>query len=543
MVTVYLTAEAQDALIVEFSENGFPELCAEKWTEDIRLEPIEACMSIRCQKTGEGETYLKKERFFPPTINMSQSETITVADEDLESAHSEIDAFLDGELEVPGIPAEEESDWLRNTVLLFRLVIPYVRKHIEDGSFHEQDERGGLYLYCEEDEIRSRPVSGKDRPELVYARLSREGKLIEEAGRFYEDELFAEDKMKSTLKELEARPRYLNIEGIGEGLDWPPIILEGYQCGRLLLDGKIKRIDLGSRIVPVSFRRENLLWQHPNRAPAERIYVSVDTLMKLPEVEVPIKRIPKEIVHKGIVEVIDAAFTCIVEAEGANLKNTLLSLYTRFGLPMLSPVHAEAACVSEGAKAFLEGGTFAADGDGYLGDVSLALLLEYKKLLAVLIAVDWFGKHGKTEGDQAGLLVECEGETVTVRRVTGKQRPDLICSAPEAARILYRPYEKDEDCAEADTTETCSFRELTEISKDPAEILGGTRRNSDLEEEIKRGNPQAMKLRARRLLEGEPTSEDKKQALSLYEKAFALLPDDDDLEFEIFMLKMDVDNE
>ena len=52
-----------------------------------------------------------------------------------------------------------------------------------------------------------------------------------------------------------------------------------------------------------------------------------------------------------------------------------------------------------------------------------------------------------------------------------------------------------------------------------------------------------MKLRAQQLLAEEPSMVEKQQALSLYEKAFALLPDDDDLEFEIFMLKMDMDNE
>ena len=42
MITVFLTDEAQDALIEEFEENGFPQLCSDEWTKDILLEPIEA---------------------------------------------------------------------------------------------------------------------------------------------------------------------------------------------------------------------------------------------------------------------------------------------------------------------------------------------------------------------------------------------------------------------------------------------------------------------------------------------------------------------
>ena len=72
MITVFLTDEAQDALIEEFEENGFSQLCSDEWTKDILLEPIEACMTIRCQKDGEEELYQKAERFFPPTVNMRE---------------------------------------------------------------------------------------------------------------------------------------------------------------------------------------------------------------------------------------------------------------------------------------------------------------------------------------------------------------------------------------------------------------------------------------------------------------------------------------
>lgn len=543
MISVYLSEEAQDALLEEFDQNGLPESQAAEWSADILLEPIEACMSIRCQKTGEGETYLKKERFFPLTVNMRESETITVADEELEGIRDQIGAFLDGELEVPGIPMGEERAWLRNSVLYFRLVTPYVRKHMEEGSYHEQDELAGIYIFCEESEIRSQPVVGKNRPELYYARLTEDGTLAEEVGRYYEDELFSLKNMKRSVQELANRPQYLDIDGDGNRAEWPPSLLEEYQCGRLQLDGRLKKEELKSEIVPVTFTRKDFLWQRKKKSTAEKLYVTVDTLMNLPEVEIPIKRIPKELLPEVIVEIVDAAFTCIIESTGENLKSTHLSLYCRFGIPMLSPVYAEAAGICEGAKHLLEDGRFGADGEGYLGDVAFSLLFAYKKLLGALIASDWFAKHGRTENAQSGILVECDGETVTVRRVTGPQRPELICSAPENERFYYRPYQEDTECTEDSVSETVRVGAILDLNRDPAELLGETLCETDIEKEISQGNPQAMKLRAQQILSRGSGVTEKRQALALYEKAFELLPDDDDLEFEIFMLKMDLNDQ
>ena len=356
MITVFLTDEAQNVLIEEFEQSGFPELCSDEWTKDILIEPNEACMTIRCQKDGEEELYQKAERFFPPTVNMRESETITFTEGDLDEIHDQVEAFLSGEAEVPGIPTDEEHSWLRNSVLFRRLVIPYIQKHLVDGSFQEHREDSGIYIYCEENEIRTQSVAGEERPELVYARLTEEGMLIEEAGRYYDDELQAGEKLKSAIRELDNRPQYLDIEGDGTQTEWPPMLLEEYQCGRLVMDGRLRRSELGDQVVPVSFKRKDFLWQHPSKASTETIYLTADTMMKLPEVEVPLKRIPAELLPETKVEIIDAAFTCLVEIDGANLRNTKLSLYNRFGLPLLSPVRAEAAGVCKGARSFLEDG-------------------------------------------------------------------------------------------------------------------------------------------------------------------------------------------
>ena len=81
------------------------------------------------------------------------------------------------------------------------------------------------------------------------------------------------------------------------------------------------------------------------------------------------------------------------------------------------------------------------------------------------------------------------------------------------------------------------------MNRDPAELLGETLCETDIEKEISQGNPQAMKLRAQQILSRGSGVTEKRQALALYEKAFELLPDDDDLEFEIFMLKMDLNDQ
>lgn len=546
MVTVFLTDEAQDALIEDFEENGFPELCNEEWTKDILLELTDICMSIRCQKAGNEENYQKLERFFPPTINMRETEKVVVTDHDLESIHDRVEDFLAGEIEVPGIQTDEDFNWVRNSVLFRRLVIPYVKRHLEDGSFGEDLEISGIHIFCEEDEIRSEALSGEDRPMLKYARFAESGDLIDEPGKYYADEIFTGEKLKSCIQELENRPEYLNIEGIGEGLEWPPQFLDEYQCARMLFDGKRRKNELGSKVVPVNFRRKDFMWQRPQRSGVERLYVTVDTLLALPEVDIPIKRIPEELLPETIVEIIDSAITCVIETDGPNLKNTKLSLYNRFGVPMFSPVRAEAAGVCEGMKTFLEDGHFASDGEGYLGDVAFSLLFGYKKLLGVLIASDWFEKHGKTENDQSGILIETDGDEIIARRVTGKQRPELICSGMGGERDCGRVYQKDDEFDEPEPEEIICFRILQDLNRDPSEILSEKLRQSGkgnaIENEIAQGNPQAMILLAKQFLQGEPTIDDKKLALSWYEKAAVFLPDDDDLEFEIFMLKMELDN-
>ena len=117
MITVFLTNEAQDVLIEQLEEDGFQMQKEAQWTSDLLLELTEICMSIRCQKAGSRELYEKAERFFPPTVAMRESEEITFSERDLEEIHCQTEAFLAGEAEVPGIPTDEEHNWLRNSVL------------------------------------------------------------------------------------------------------------------------------------------------------------------------------------------------------------------------------------------------------------------------------------------------------------------------------------------------------------------------------------------------------------------------------------------
>ena len=546
MITVFLTDDATDALIEDFEKNGFPKSFEPRHVSDLLIELTEISLTLRCQKLGDEEIYQKIARFFPPTVNLRESEEIQVSESKLAESHETVQDFLAGEIEIQNIPTDEDHSWLRHAVLLCRLVMPYVQQHLSDETYNEEESGTGVYITFTEDGIRTRVVSGEERPPLIYARLARDGCFAEEPGRYYEDEIFSGDKLKSVIKELEGRPQFLDLEGNGEKADYPPKLLEEYQCGRLLFDGRMRKNEFGEKIVPVTFSRKDFLWQHPPKPNSERIYITADTLLKLPEIEVPIKLIPAELQPETIVEIIDAAFTCIIETSGINLKDTKLSLYNRFGLPMHSPVRAEAAGVCERAKLFLDDGRFGSDGEGYLGDVAFSLLFGYRKLLGALIAADWFTRHGKSEGEQSGILIEADGTKAVIRRVTGKQRPQLIYSGLKGDRAVGRAYPKDDECGASDVGEAVTFQAIMNINKDPKELLAEKLRQTNgginLENEIAQGNPQAMKLLAEQLLHGAPNAEDKKKALLWYQKAAALLPDDDDLEFEIFMLKMELNN-
>ena len=545
MVTIFITDEAQDELIEEFKENELPELSTAERTLDILLELTDVCLTIRCQKESCNETYQKAERFFPPTVNLREKEQIQMEEGIIAEVHDHVQAFLAGELELQGIPADNDHSWLRHAILLRRLVIPYIKKHIADGSFEEQKKGTGLYLYCSEGEIVTMPVAGEKRPDLVYAKFKENGDIVEEPGRYYDDEMFSGERLETAITELESRPQHLNIEGIGDGLDWPPQFLEEYQCGRLLMDGRLRKNKLGSRVISGDFRRKDFLWQHPQKPSAEVIYVTVDTLLKLPEVEVLLKRIPAEMMPESIIEIVDAAFTCVIETDN-NRKSTKLSLYNRCGIPMLSPVYAEAASICDPAKTFLGDGVIATAGEGYLGDVAISLLYGFKKILSVLIAIDWFGKYGGTEREQSGLLIEADEDEVILRRVLGTQRPELICSIPKGERVFHRPYKPDDEPEEIYITEKLGIEEIISLNRDPKVILKeALQENNDtsLKQEAAAGNPQAMKLLAETLLKRADTTEKKREVLAWYEKAAKLLPDDDDIEFEILMLKIEIENQ
>ena len=187
------------------------------------------------------------------------------------------------------------------------------------------------------------------------------------------------------------------------------------------------------------------------------------------------------------------------------------------------------------------------NGAKILGDIAISLLYGYKRILAVLIASEWFPKHGKNNDPQSGLLLEGNGDDIVIRRVSGKQRPDMICGGDEWQLGFWRPYDQDNEYEDIPVSEYIGLDAIKSLDRDPAEILKnkltGDNAVTVLEAETAQGNPQAMKLLAARYAKGDGVSKDLKQALSLYEKAHMLLPDDADMEFEIFMLKMEIDDQ
>lgn len=384
---------------------------------------------------------------------------------------------------------------------------------------------------------------------MAYVHIDPEtGELVEEPERFYEEEIIEPEKFDAVMRRLENRPRFVvNPEGNGDKLELPPDFLDAYQSSRLVIDGMHRKHALSDRIAPVEFRRKDALWQHDLNPSAERIFITVDTLMKLPEPDVQMKMISDALLPEAVIEVVDADFTCVVEIGGRNKENTKLSLYTRFGLPMMSPVRAEAGNIRDKAKSFLGDGLLASDGDGGLGDIAFSLLFGYKRILAVLIASEWFQKHGKSTDAQTGILVDADDGDIVIRMVSGKQRPDMICGGDEWQLGFWRPYERDDVYESPSVDEHISIETVEAFCRGPAETLKNqlTENNAVimLEAETAQSNPQAMKMLAEKYAKGEDVPKDLRRALSLYEKAFVLLPDDDDLEFEIFMLKMEIDDQ
>ena len=209
----------------------------------------------------------------------------------------------------------------------------------------------------------------------------------------------------------------------------------------------------------------------------------------------------------------------------------------------MSPFRAEAGNVGMGSGTFLGDGFIGADGEGYLDDVVYSLLFGYRKILGVMIASDWFSKHGKTNTLQSGLLIETAGDQIVIRRVFGTTRPELICGAGEGQIALWRPYRPDDDLNLPEIIEYVTAGEIAMVSGASVSNLADTDDIKVLERKTAEGEPQAMKLLAEKYAKGDGVAVNARKALALYEKAYSLMPDDNDLEFEIFMLKMDIDNQ
>lgn len=209
----------------------------------------------------------------------------------------------------------------------------------------------------------------------------------------------------------------------------------------------------------------------------------------------------------------------------------------------MSPFRAEAGNVGMGSGTFLGDGFIGADGEGYLDDVVYSLLFGYRKILGVMIASDWFSKHGKTNTPQSGLLIETAGDQIVIRRVCGTTRPELICGAGEGQIALWRPYRPDDDLNLPEIIEYVTVDDIAMISDPPFFCSAGSNEVQALEQKTAEGDPRAMKQLAEKYAKGDGVTADPRKALALYEKAYALMPDDNDLEFEIFMLKMDIDNQ
>lgn len=549
MVTLFISDEAVDYLLDEFRDNGFPEPLDAEWTQDILLVFVDESLNVRCRKNCADEEYQNTSRVFPPTFTYCRNEKVTLEEQKLASCSCNTESFINGKTVISGISSDENLNWLCLSILLRRLVIPYVREHITDRDYDPRDDKSGIYFFCLEGKLIDKSVKGRERPDLAYVHIDPEtGELVEEPERFYEEEIIEPEKFDAVMRRLENRPRFVvNPEGNGDKLELPPDFLDAYQSSRLVIDGMHRKHALSDRIAPVEFRRKDALWQHDLNPSAERIFITVDTLMKLPEPDVQMKMISDVLLPEAVIEVVDADFTCVVEIGGRNKENTKLSLYTRFGLPMMSPVRAEAGNIRDKAKSFLGDGLLASDGEGGLGDIAFSLLFGYKRILAVLIASEWFQKHGKSTDAQTGILVDADDGDIVIRMVSGKQRPDMICGGDEWQLGFWRPYERDDVYESPSVDEHISIETVEAFCRGPAETLKNqlTENNAVimLEAETAKSNPQAMKMLAEKYAKGEDVPKDLRRALSLYEKAFVLLPDDDDLEFEIFMLKMEIDDQ
>ena len=545
MVRVFLTDEAEDHLFDEFVEKGFPQMPDAEWTTSIRLDYVDAGTVVQSLKTEDVEGYIKTTLVFPPTLEETELEKPEFDEEALEGCRSCLESFLEGDKEVTGISTDEKQDWLRHSVLLRRLVVPYVREHIVNREYSPDDPTGGVFLFCEEGILHDDAVHGEQRPDLTYGQIDPEtGEIVAKQGRYYEEEMSDGEGFALMMTELEKRPKFMmNPDGSGEKAELPASLLRAYQNSRLWLDGKHRRIVLSARTVPVEFKQDGYLLQRNLKQSAERIYISVDTLMKLPEPEVPINRIPEELLPETVIEITDSDYICIAEISGNIRVNTKLSLYTRFGVPLMSPIRAEAGNVGMGSGMLLGDGLIGADGEGYLEDVVYSLLFGYRKILGVLIAADWFAKYGRTDSPQSGLLINTEEDRIVVRRVCGKTRPELVCGAGEGQFALWRPYQPDDDINLPEIIEYVTAGEIAMVSGASVSNLADTDDIKVLERKTAEGDSQAMKLLAEKYAKGDGVAVNARKALALYEKAYSLMPDDNDLEFEIFMLKMDIDNQ
>ena len=158
MVTVFMSDEAEDYLLEEFAENGFPDMPNAEWTSDILLEYVDSGMTVRIFKTEDVEGYVKTTRFFPPTLQEAEIEKPEIDEKALEECRYYLEEYLAGDKAIGGISTDEELSWLRHSILFRRLVAPRVREHIAGREYTPDDSTSGLFLSCEKGELRDEIV-------------------------------------------------------------------------------------------------------------------------------------------------------------------------------------------------------------------------------------------------------------------------------------------------------------------------------------------------------------------------------------------------
>ncbi len=529
MKTVYIDAAALAVLKKTAMDTDYPQTVLRQKPGELRLVLTEQPLEIKLKTEGKRAVFSVSYRTMP--LHLTDDCRFSVPLSVLEKLRKQLPLLLEEGKRIAcwksDSPVEKLAVFLTEAFTFW----------LGDSAFPDCGD-GILLLSGDPPELRT--VQGDERPELAFFRIDPGSGEPETCFfRLYDETPSMKNAVDFRGGKIISITKTVTDPKTGEKKSVPVFGAEARATQALLAlqdEGHNIEENWKGQLVFEEEGAEETLGHDAEARASARLFVSSEDLLKLPTLPFPPRLLPEALRVNFLLELTDAAITARVQTDKEK-RRTELTVFRRIAVNMFSPAVARMQYQRANSREFFFGGSLEISGSKINGYIALALAAGYKKLAGLLLAADC---ADKLQTDTAsGILLSVDGETVSIFRVSGTERPALPGFIANTFQIS-RPY--------ADEKDGQGYRTL--LAEIALEALGrtslaeGVRKEAaddsleTLLEKAARKDPEGLKQLGKRYETGDGVEQDQQKALALYRQAQALLPDDKDLEFDIFMLEM-----